>query len=50
MNPGDAEALLLGVPILLTAPSLLLWRPIVPRLGYRRAWILASFVFIPASC
>jgi GPH family glycoside/pentoside/hexuronide:cation symporter len=47
MNPGDAEALLLGVPILLTAPSLLLWRPIVPRLGYRRAWILASFVFIP---
>ncbi|MGQ9467187.1 MAG: MFS transporter [Anaerolineae bacterium] len=47
MNPGDAEAILLGVPILLTAPSVLLWRPIVPRLGYRRAWILASFVFIP---
>ena len=47
LNPGDAEAILLGVPILLTAPSLLLWRPIVPRLGYRRAWILASFVFIP---
>jgi len=47
MSPGDVEAILLGVPILLTAPSLLLWRPIVPRLGYRRAWILASFVFIP---
>ncbi len=47
MNPGDVEAILLGVPILLTAPSILLWRPVVPRLGYRRAWILASFVFIP---
>jgi len=48
MNPGDVEAILLGVPILLTAPSVLLWRPIVPRLGYRKTWILASFVFIPA--
>lgn len=47
MNPGDVEAILLGLPILLTAPSILLWRPIVPRLGYRRAWILASFAFIP---
>ncbi len=47
MNPGDVEAILLGVPILLTAPSILLWRPIVPWLGYRRAWILASFAFIP---
>lgn len=47
LSPGDAEAILLGLPILLTAPSLLLWRPIVPRLGYRRTWILASFAFIP---
>ncbi len=47
MGVGDQEALLLGLPILLTAPSLLLWRPIIPRLGYRRAWILASFTFIP---
>ncbi|MCS7285650.1 MAG: MFS transporter [Anaerolineae bacterium] len=47
MSPGDAEAILLGLPILLTAPSVLLWRPIVPRLGYRKAWIVASFVFIP---
>ena len=47
MSAGDQEALLLGLPILLTAPSLLLWRPVIPRLGYRRAWILASFVFIP---
>lgn len=47
MGVGDQEALLLGIPILLTAPSLLLWRPIVPRLGYRKAWILAAFTFIP---
>ncbi len=47
MSPGDQEAILLGLPILLTAPSVLLWRPIVPRLGYRKTWILASFVFIP---
>ena len=47
MGVGDQEALLLGIPILLTAPALLLWRPIVPRLGYRKAWILAAFSFIP---
>ncbi len=47
MGPGDQEAILLGLPILLAIPSLLIWRPIVPRLGYRRTWILASFVFIP---
>jgi GPH family glycoside/pentoside/hexuronide:cation symporter len=47
MGAGDQEAILLGLPILLTAPAVLMWRPIVPRLGYRRTWILASFVFIP---
>jgi len=47
LSPGDAEAILLGLPILLTIPSLLIWRPIVPRLGYRKTWILASFIFIP---
>lgn len=47
LGPGDAEAVLLGLPILLTIPCLLIWRPIVPRLGYRRTWILASFVFVP---
>jgi GPH family glycoside/pentoside/hexuronide:cation symporter len=47
MGPGDQEALLLGLPILLCIPCLLIWRPIVPRLGNRKAWILASFVFIP---
>jgi GPH family glycoside/pentoside/hexuronide:cation symporter len=47
LGPGDAEAVLLGLPILFTIPCLLIWRPIVPRLGYRKTWILASFIFIP---
>lgn len=47
LSGGDAEALLLGLPILLTIPALLLWRPIVARIGPRRAWIAASFCFIP---
>jgi GPH family glycoside/pentoside/hexuronide:cation symporter len=47
LSGGDAEALLLGVPILLTIPALLLWRPLVARIGPRRAWIAASFCFIP---
>jgi len=47
LGPGDAEAVLLGLPILLTIPCLLIWRPIVLKLGYRRAWIIAAFTFIP---
>lgn len=47
MGAGEQEAILLGLPILLCIPSLLLWRPIVPRLGNRKTWILASFIFIP---
>jgi glycoside/pentoside/hexuronide:cation symporter, GPH family len=47
LGPGDQEAFLLGLPILLCIPCLLIWRPIVPRLGNRKTWILASFVFIP---
>jgi GPH family glycoside/pentoside/hexuronide:cation symporter len=47
MGPGDQEAILLGLAILLCIPALLIWRPIVPRLGYRKTWILAALVFIP---
>lgn len=47
MGGGDSEAILLGVPILLTIPALLIWRPIVSRLGYRKTWIIGSFLFIP---
>jgi GPH family glycoside/pentoside/hexuronide:cation symporter len=47
LSGGDAEAILLGLPILLAIPCLLIWRPIVPRLGYRKTWIMASFIFIP---
>jgi len=47
MSGGDAEAVLLGVPILLTIPFVLIWRPIVAKLGYRKTWIIGSFTFIP---
>jgi GPH family glycoside/pentoside/hexuronide:cation symporter len=47
LGPGDSEAVLLGLPILLTIPALLIWRPIVMRLGYRRTWIVAALAFIP---
>jgi len=47
LSSGDAEAVLLGVPILLAIPTLLIWRPFVARLGYRKAWIMGSFAFIP---
>lgn len=47
LSAGDAEAILLGLAILLAIPCLLIWRPIVLRLGYRRTWIVAAFAFIP---
>ena len=47
LGPGDAEAILLGLAILLAIPCLLIWRPIVLRLGYRRTWIIAALSFIP---
>jgi len=47
LSGGDAEAVLLGVPILLAIPTLLIWRPIVAKLGYRKTWMIGSFAFIP---
>lgn len=47
LSGGDAEAILLGVPILLTIPMLLAWRPLVTRIGPRRAWMITSLCFIP---
>lgn len=47
LGEGDVEAVLLGVPIVLAIPTLLLWRPIVTRVGYRRAWIAGTLTFIP---
>jgi GPH family glycoside/pentoside/hexuronide:cation symporter len=47
LGPGDAEAILLGLAILLAIPWLLIWRPIVLRLGYRRTWIIAALSFVP---
>lgn len=47
LSGGDAEAVLLGVPILLAIPTLLIWRPIVARFGYRKTWMVGSLTFIP---
>lgn len=47
LSPGDSEAVLLGLSILTAVPCLLMWRPIVHRLGYRHAWIVASLAFVP---
>ena len=47
LGPGDAEAILLGLAFILAIPCLLIWRPIVPRLGYRKAWIAGALVFLP---
>ncbi len=47
LGAGDAEAVLLGLAIVLAIPCLFIWRPIVLKLGYRRTWIIAALVFIP---
>jgi GPH family glycoside/pentoside/hexuronide:cation symporter len=47
LSGGDAEAILLGVPILLAIPTLLVWRPIVARLGYRKTWLIGTLTFLP---
>jgi GPH family glycoside/pentoside/hexuronide:cation symporter len=47
LGAGDSEAVLLGLAILLAIPCLLVWRPIVIKLGYRRTWIIAALVFVP---
>jgi len=47
LGAGDAEAILLGLAILLAIPCLLIWRPIVLKAGYRRTWIIAALAFLP---
>ncbi|KXK15819.1 MAG: Na+/melibiose symporter-like protein [Chloroflexi bacterium OLB14] len=47
LSGGDAEAVLLGIPLILTIPVIFIWRPIIANLGYRKAWILGAFAFIP---
>jgi len=47
LSGGDAEAILLGAPILLAIPTLLIWRPIVARYGYRKTWMIGTLTFIP---
>jgi GPH family glycoside/pentoside/hexuronide:cation symporter len=47
LSEGDSEAILLGLAILLAIPCLLIWRPLVLRMGYRRTWIIAALTFLP---
>jgi len=47
LGPGDAEAVLLGLAILLAIPCLFIWRPIIMKIGYRRTWIIAALTFVP---
>lgn len=47
LSGGDAEAVLLGIPLVMTIPALLIWSPIVKRIGYRKTWIISSLTFIP---
>jgi GPH family glycoside/pentoside/hexuronide:cation symporter len=47
LGGGAAEAVLLGVPILLAIPTLLIWRPTVAKLGYRKTWIMGTLAFVP---
>jgi glycoside/pentoside/hexuronide:cation symporter, GPH family len=47
LSAGDSEAVLLGIPLVMAIPAILVWSPIVKKIGYRKAWIAASLVFIP---
>ncbi len=47
LGAGDQEAILLGTAFILCVPLLLVWQKIVPRLGYRKSWLLANAVFVP---
>jgi len=47
LGASDQEAILLGVPFILTIPALLIWQKIVPRIGSRKAWIIGNALFIP---
>ncbi len=47
LGAGDQEAILLGTAFILCVPLLLLWQKIVPRLGYRKSWLLANAIFVP---
>lgn len=47
LDAATQEALLLGVPFLLSVPAMYAWTKITQRTGSRRAWILASLAFIP---
>jgi GPH family glycoside/pentoside/hexuronide:cation symporter len=47
LGAGDQEAILLGVPFILTIPFLLLWQRIVPHIGSRKSWMIGNALFLP---
>ena len=47
LGAGDQEALLLGIPLLLTVIWVFIWDKVITRIGARRAWIYAYIIIIP---
>jgi GPH family glycoside/pentoside/hexuronide:cation symporter len=47
LSPGDQEAIMLGLAFVLAIPFLFLWRVVTPHIGARRAWQIASILFLP---
>ncbi len=47
LDAATQEALLLGVPFILSVPGMFVWTKIIHRVGSRRAWIYASLAFLP---
>lgn len=47
LKAGDQEALMLGIPVILTIPMLAIWGRVTPIIGVRVAWIIALLAYIP---
>jgi len=47
LNPGDQEAILLGLPLFLSVAWVFVWNKIIPHIGARKAWMYAYIIIIP---
>jgi GPH family glycoside/pentoside/hexuronide:cation symporter len=47
LSAGDQEAILLGLPLLLSVGWVFVWNAIIPRIGARKAWLYAYIIIIP---
>jgi GPH family glycoside/pentoside/hexuronide:cation symporter len=47
LAPGDQEAILLGLPMLLSVGWVFVWNLVIPKIGARRAWMYAYLIIIP---